>query len=104
MARAQGVIVGLVASWVKALSEPPLQAAAERILPPSRTQKQEVGADPAGRPKNMPPAVLANRAAVALGHDGLTASQRVRLQQLVHYGFGAGLSVAYRPPRAAGPK
>src|SRR5687768_4930583 len=95
MARGKGVIAAVVASWVKALSEPPLQAAAERTRPPSPAQKEEVGADPAGRPKTMPPAVLANRAAVALGHDGLTASQRVRLQQLVHYGFGAGLSVAY---------
>ena len=95
MARAHGVTVGLVASWVKALSEPPLQAAAERILPPSPAQKQEVGADPAGRPENMPPAVLADRAAVALGHDALTAYQRLRVQRLVHYGFGAALGVAY---------
>jgi len=92
---AEGVIVGLVASWVKALSEPRLQAAAERILPPSPAQKQEVGADPTGRPENMPPAVLADRAAVALGHGGLTAPQRVRAQRIVHYGFGAGLGVAY---------
>ncbi len=30
-----GVGVGVVASWVKALSEPPMHSAAERILPPS---------------------------------------------------------------------
>jgi len=93
--RAQAVIVGLVASWVKALSEPPLQAAAERILPPSPAQKQEVGADPTGRPENMPPAVLAQRAAAALGHARLTVAERLRIQQVVHYGFGAGLGVAY---------
>jgi uncharacterized membrane protein YagU involved in acid resistance len=92
---AQGVIVGVVASWVKALSEPPLQAAAERIVPPSPAQKQQVGADPTGRPENMPPAVLVDRAAVALGHGGLSAAQRVRAQRVVHYGFGAGLGVAY---------
>jgi hypothetical protein len=91
----EGVGVGLVASWVKALSEPPLQAAAERILPPSPAQKQEVGADPSGRPENMPPAVLVGRAAAALGHRGLTARQRVRAQQVIHYGFGAGLGGAY---------
>ncbi len=93
--RPQAVVVGLVAAWVKALSEPPLQAAAERILPPSRAQKREVGADPTGRPDNMPPAVLANRAAVALGHGGLTAPQRLRAQTLIHYGTGVGLGVAY---------
>jgi putative membrane protein len=91
----EGIGVGLVASWVKALSEPPLQAAAERILPPSAAQKQEVGADPSGRPENMPPAVLVGRAAATLGHRRLTARQRVRAQQVIHYGFGAALGGAY---------
>src|SRR6266576_2791330 len=95
MARAQGVIAGLVASWMKALSEPRLQMAAERILPPSPAQKQEVGADLSGRPENMPPAVLANRTAVALGHGGLTARQRLRVEEAIHYSFGAGFGVAY---------
>src|SRR3954464_2746736 len=95
MQQIQAVIGGLVASWVKALSERQLQAAAERLLPPTAAQKHEVGADPSGRPENMPPAVLANRAAVALGRGGLTAPQRVRIQRMVHYGFGAGLGVVY---------
>src|SRR3954471_5350983 len=101
MARAEGIIVGLGASWIKALTEPRLQSVAERIVPPSPAQKQEVGADPRGgpaprgRPANMPPAVLANRTAVALGHGGLSARQRLRVQEAIHYGFGAGLGVAY---------
>jgi putative membrane protein len=95
MARAQGVIAGLVASWIKAVSEPRLQVAAERLLPPSPAQKQEVGADPTGRPENMPPAVLIGRAAAALGHEEPTAYQRVRAQRVIHYGFGAGLGAAY---------
>src|SRR4051812_28171211 len=95
MARVEGIIVGLGASWIKALTEPRLQSVAERILPPSAAQKREVGADPAGRPSNMPPAVLANRIAIALGHGGLTARQRLRVQDAIHYGFGAGLGVAY---------
>jgi putative membrane protein len=95
MARHKQIFVGLGASWVKALTEPRLQGLAERILPPSPAQKQEVGADPAGRPENMPPAVLANRTAVALGHDGLSVAQRLRVQEMIHYGFGAGLGVMY---------
>jgi uncharacterized membrane protein YagU involved in acid resistance len=87
-------MAGLVASWVKAFSEPQLQTAAERILPPSPAQKQEVGADPAGRPENMPPAVLVGRLAAALGHP-LTDGQRLRVQHAIHYAFGAGLGVAY---------
>jgi putative membrane protein len=91
----RGIVVGLVAAWVKALTEPRLQAAVERILPPSPAQKQEVGADPAGRPENMPPAVVAQRTAVALGHGGLTVPQRLRVQNVIHYGTGAGLGIAY---------
>jgi putative membrane protein len=95
VACAQGVVAGLVASWVKALTEPPLQAAAEGILPPTPGQKQEVGADPTGRPDHMPPAVLAGRVAVALRHRGLSTPQRLQVQRVIHYGFGAGLGVAY---------
>jgi putative membrane protein len=94
MARAEGIIVGLGAASIKALAEPRLQSLAERILPPSPAQKQEVGADPGGRPENMPPAVLANRTAVALGLE-LTVPARLRVQNAIHYGFGAGLGVAY---------
>jgi putative membrane protein len=53
-----------------------------------------VGADPSGHPENMPPSVLVDRAAVALGHR-LTVTQRLRAQHLIHYGMGAGLGVAY---------
>ena len=90
----KGVIAGLVASWVKALTEPRLQALAEAILPPSPSQKQDVGADPSGHPENMPPAVLVDRVTVALGRR-LTVPQRLRAQQVIHYGMGAGLGVAY---------
>jgi uncharacterized membrane protein YagU involved in acid resistance len=89
------VLSGLVASWVKAFSEPRLQTVAESILPPSPAQKQQVGADPGGRPQNLPPAVIVGRAASALGHAQLTDGQRVRAQRVIHYVFGAGLGVAY---------
>ena len=79
---------------MKALSEPPPQTAAERFLPPSPAQKQEVGADPTGRPENMPPAVLVGRATGALGRRP-TVPQRLRAQQVIHYGMGTGLGVAY---------
>jgi putative membrane protein len=90
----KGVIAGLVASWVKALTEPRLQALAEAILPPSPSQKQDVGADPSGHPENMPPAVLVDRVTVALGRR-LTVRQRLRAQHVIHYATGAGLGAAY---------
>jgi putative membrane protein len=95
MTRTTGVIVGLAASWVKALTEPALQSAAERILPPSAEQKLEVGADPSGHPENMPPSVLADRAVRAIDHRGLSTPRRLRAQHVIHYGFGAGLGIAY---------
>jgi putative membrane protein len=91
---AKGVVAGLLGSWVKSLTEPRLQALAEAILPPSPSQKQDVGADPSGHPENMPPAVLVDRASVALGLR-LTVPQRLRVQHVIHYGVGAGLGVAY---------
>src|SRR3954463_2442909 len=91
---AKGVLAGLVASWVKALTEARLEALAEAILPPSSRQKQDVGADPSGHPENMPPEVLVDRATVALGRR-TTVPQRLRAQQVIHYGTGTGLGVAY---------
>jgi uncharacterized membrane protein YagU involved in acid resistance len=93
--RVDGALAGLVAAGFKAFSEQRLQVATERILPPSPTQKQAVGADPTGRPENMPPAVIVGRSAVALGHEPLTISQRLRLQRTIHYAFGAVAGVAY---------
>src|SRR5436305_7079592 len=91
---AKGLIAGLVASWVKALTELRLQALAVAILPPSSSQQHDVGADPSGHPENMPPAVLVNRASVALGR-WLTVPQRLRAQHVIHYATGAGLGLAY---------
>jgi putative membrane protein len=42
----------------------------------------------------MPPAVLVDRATVALGRR-LTVPQRLRAQHVIHYGTGAGLGLAY---------
>src|SRR3954452_7013902 len=91
---AKSVIAGLAASWVKAVTEPRLQALAEAILPPSPSQKQDVGADPSGHPENMPPAVLVDRTTGALGRRA-TVPQRLRAQRVIHYGMGTGLGVAY---------
>ena len=44
--------------------------------------------------RSMPPAVLVDRVTVALGRR-LTVPQRLGAQQVIHYGTGAGLGVAY---------
>lgn len=94
-APAAGVLSGLLASWVKAFSEPRLQTVAESIAPPTPAEKLEVGTDPAGHPQNMPPAVIVGRVASALANAQLTDAQRVRAQRVIHYTFGAGLGIAY---------
>jgi putative membrane protein len=104
--RAGDIVAGLVASWIKALSEPRVQAVAERVLPPSPAQKLEVGADPSGHPENMPPAVIVGRVAKLLHRQELSAAQRVRAQWVIHYTTGVGLGAAYgaaakRWPQAA---
>lgn len=90
-----GLAAGVGASWVKAMSEPPLQRLFEGLVPPEASQKELVGADPAGHPDRMPPAVLADRLARLAGRGGLTTSQRVLALKLIHYGFGALLGVGY---------
>jgi uncharacterized membrane protein YagU involved in acid resistance len=65
------------------------------IVPRSPAQKSEVGADPSGHLQNMPPSVIVGRLAWAFGHRQLTDRQREGLQRMIHYGFGAGLGIAY---------
>jgi hypothetical protein len=84
-----GAAASIPASKVKALSERRLQLAAEKVWPPSEQQKQLVGADPTGHLENMPPAVLADRVATRLGHGPLDRARKLRIQNAVHYTFGA---------------
>jgi putative membrane protein len=39
--------------------------------------------------------VLADRAVRAIDRHGLSTPQRLRAQRVIHYGFGAGLGIAY---------
>ena len=90
-----GALASLPASYVKALTEPALQRAAERVVPPQTWQKRLVGTDPSGHPENMPPAVVA--AEVAELRDGtvLDPAQKVRASRAIHYVFGAVAGALY---------
>jgi putative membrane protein len=90
-----GTAVGIAASWVKALSEPRLQALFERAVRPTAAQKELVGADISGHPDRMPPAEVADRLARRVKGHGLSRQQRVSVLNPVHYSFGAALGVAY---------
>jgi putative membrane protein len=102
-----GVAAGMVASWVKARSEPPLARVAERLLPPRPQQRAEVGADPTN-PRNTPPAVLVDRITRSVAGRPSTDREKVLALEAVHYTFGTSLGVGYAlavrrwPPLAAG--
>jgi len=90
-----GAVASIPASKVKALSERRLQLAAEILWPLSEQQKKIVGADPTGHLENMPPAVLADRVARRLGYGPLDRARKLRIQNAIHYTFGAIFGTAY---------
>ena len=90
-----GAVASIPASKLKAISERRLQRAAENVWPPSEQEKQLVGADPTGHLENMPPAVLADRVARRLGYGPLDTATKLRIQDVIHYTFGAFSGGAY---------
>ena len=90
-----GTASGLLASWVKVKVEAPMQRAAERIWPPAPGQKDLVGADPAGRPERMPPAVMATDAWKRFTGEQLDTPTALKVQGVIHYAFGAGVGAVY---------
>jgi uncharacterized membrane protein YagU involved in acid resistance len=98
-----GAVASIPASKIKAAAESPLQRAAEAIWPPTPQDKRLVGADPTGHLENMPPAVLTARVASRLGYEPLAVSRLLRIQNVVHYSFGALSGLAYGALAAACP-
>ena len=90
-----GAVASIPASKLKAISERQLQRAAETVWPPSEPEKQLVGADPTGHLENMPPAVIADRVARRLGYGPLDTTTKLRVQNAIHYTFGALSGSAY---------
>ena len=84
-----GAVASIPASKLKGVSERQLQRAAEAVWPPSERQKQLVGADPTGHLDNMPPAVLADHIARRLGYGPLSTGTKLRIQNAIHFTFGA---------------
>jgi hypothetical protein len=91
-----GAVASIPASMLKAISERQPQRAAESLWPPSEPEKQLVGADPTSHLENMPPAVLADRVARRLGYGPLDTTTKLRIQNAIHYTFGALSGSAYR--------
>ncbi len=90
-----GAASGAFASWVKVLAEAPMQRIAEQIWPPAPGQKELVGADPAGRPERMPPAVIATAVWKRMTGRDLAIPQALAAQTVIQYAFGTGFGVVY---------
>ena len=90
-----GAAASFPASKFKGITEVLLQRVAEARWPPTEQEKQLVGADPTGHLENMPPAVLADRLATRLGLGPLDTPTKLRVQNVVHYTFGAVFGAAY---------
>jgi putative membrane protein len=90
-----GAAASIPASKFKAITESPLQRAAEALWPPTEQEKQLVGADPTGHLENMPPAVVADRVARHLGQGPLDTPTKLRVQKVIHYSFGALSGAVY---------
>jgi uncharacterized membrane protein YagU involved in acid resistance len=90
-----GAAASIPASKFKGITEGPLQRAAEALWPPTKQEKRLVGADPTGHLDNMPPAVMADRAARRLGRGPLDTPTKLRVQNVVHYSFGVLCGASY---------
>lgn len=90
-----GVAVGLFASWIKSLAEPPLQKLGEEKFPPEPEELRENGADVTRRPKNMPPAILANRLSSQFCGEELSHDKTLQYMSIIHYSLGSCLGIAY---------
>ena len=90
-----GATASILASVLKGICERWLQRVAEALWPPTEAQKQLVGADPSGRPENMPPAVIADRVARQFGRGPLDDRSKLRVQNVIHYTFGALFGAGY---------
>lgn len=90
-----GLAAGAVATVAKTKAEQQLQPLSEKLVPPTPSQKTELGADPAGHPENMPPSEVADRAVHAVTGDELTDEQRQKVAAPIHWATGLGSSVAY---------
>ena len=89
-----GALAGVVGAYAKSLAEPPLQKITEAWFPPTPAEKRMVGADPSGRIEHMPPAEMIQAAADA-AHHPISKQDKLRDQQLIHYGLGAGTAAVY---------
>lgn len=91
----KGVAIGLIASFIKSLAEPPLQKIGETLLPPEDDELKLRGADVTRQPENMPPAVFAKEMYRKIAHTELSYSGTLKSMKIIHYTLGTLIGVSY---------
>lgn len=91
----KGIAVGLFASWVKSLVEPPLQKIGEKVFPPSVDELELKGADVIHQPENMPPAVLVKKVYHNMTNREISMEGTKNAMTGIHYSLGILISVVY---------
>ncbi|NML56885.1 DUF1440 domain-containing protein [Chryseobacterium cheonjiense] len=91
----KGIAVGLVASFIKTLAEPPLQKIGEKQFAPNDDDLKLRGADVTHQPENMPPAVLAKEVYNKITHKELSYAKTLQSMKIIHYTLGTLISVSY---------
>lgn len=91
----KGIAVGLIASFIKSLAEPPLQKLGEKVFPPEPYELKLRGADVTGRPQNMPPAILAKKVYADATQETLSEEDTLTAMKGIHYALGAVIGVSY---------
>ena len=91
----KGMAVGLIASFIKSLAEPPLQKLGEKMFPPESHELGLRGADVTGHPQNMPPAVLAQKVYYDTTHQTLSEEDTLHAMKVIHYALGSVIGISY---------
>jgi putative membrane protein len=91
----KGIAVGLLASFIKSIAEPPLQKLGESLFPPKPDELDLRGADVTYQPENMPPAVLAKEIYKNICHKELSYNDTLQSMKVIHYTLGTAIGITY---------
>ena len=99
-----GLIAGYAAVTVKGIGESVLQPQAEKIWPPTKSQKLLPGADPADHPENMPPTVIVKRVFAKVSGNEPGDDIQEKASAAVHWGLGLSFALGYAALRLKVPR
>ncbi|WP_312900070.1 DUF1440 domain-containing protein [Chryseobacterium taichungense] len=91
----KGIAVGLLASLIKSLVEPPLQKLGEKQFPPKPDELKLRGADVTRQPENIPPAILAKEVYTSIAGKELSYHETLKSMKIIHYTLGTLIGVSY---------